>query len=266
MYALERRTRIPDRRCFVGVTARASEDHAGSGRGARLTIGLLPAVPRIFGFRTRPRFELWAPRCRARWCPDRSDAACRRVPRRRGQRCGSRRRPSACERRRDPCPGGTDPNHRSPRVAVAPSGRRLVRCAKGAKERIEAKRYASWPSRLESADVARSACVGRPSDVVCPHRVIENGKRNECAIPTKCFAEADHVGADVLLRGVMLVVCKRARVAYPLPALPRQRAEWAGAELNRRHADFQSAALPTELPARASVGCGTLRVSRGGGP
>ena len=26
--------------------------------------------------------------------------------------------------------------------------------------------------------------------------------------------------------------------------------EWAGAELNRRHTDFQSVALPTELPAR----------------
>ena len=25
--------------------------------------------------------------------------------------------------------------------------------------------------------------------------------------------------------------------------------EWAGAELNRRHEDFQSSALPTELPA-----------------
>ncbi len=33
-----------------------------------------------------------------------------------------------------------------------------------------------------------------------------------------------------------------------------RRGKWAGAELNRRHADFQSAALPTELPARASVG------------
>ena len=30
--------------------------------------------------------------------------------------------------------------------------------------------------------------------------------------------------------------------------------KWAGGELNSRHADFQSAALPTELPARASVG------------
>ena len=27
---------------------------------------------------------------------------------------------------------------------------------------------------------------------------------------------------------------------------------WAGAELNRRHEDFQSSALPTELPARRS--------------
>ena len=29
----------------------------------------------------------------------------------------------------------------------------------------------------------------------------------------------------------------------------RVRAKWAGAELNRRHQDFQSCALPTELPA-----------------
>ncbi len=26
---------------------------------------------------------------------------------------------------------------------------------------------------------------------------------------------------------------------------------WAGAELNRRHEDFQSSALPTELPAHS---------------
>jgi hypothetical protein len=26
--------------------------------------------------------------------------------------------------------------------------------------------------------------------------------------------------------------------------------KWAGAELNRRHTDFQSVALPTELPTR----------------
>ena len=37
----------------------------------------------------------------------------------------------------------------------------------------------------------------------------------------------------------------------------RVKAEWAGAESNRRHQDFQSCALPTELPARrrnATVG------------
>ena len=28
--------------------------------------------------------------------------------------------------------------------------------------------------------------------------------------------------------------------------------KWAGAELNRRHTDFQSVALPTELPTRKS--------------
>ena len=28
---------------------------------------------------------------------------------------------------------------------------------------------------------------------------------------------------------------------------------WAGAELNRRHRDFQSRALPTELPARIAL-------------
>jgi hypothetical protein len=30
------------------------------------------------------------------------------------------------------------------------------------------------------------------------------------------------------------------------------RAEWLGTESNRRHADFQSAALPTELPSRST--------------
>jgi hypothetical protein len=32
--------------------------------------------------------------------------------------------------------------------------------------------------------------------------------------------------------------------------LGRRRGEWPGRELNPRHADFQSAALPTELPGR----------------
>jgi hypothetical protein len=29
--------------------------------------------------------------------------------------------------------------------------------------------------------------------------------------------------------------------------------QWAGADLNRRHTDFQSVALPTELPARQDL-------------
>ena len=33
--------------------------------------------------------------------------------------------------------------------------------------------------------------------------------------------------------------------------LPMKTAAWLGAESNRRHADFQSAALPTELPSRS---------------
>src|ERR671916_487783 len=32
--------------------------------------------------------------------------------------------------------------------------------------------------------------------------------------------------------------------------------EWPGRELNPRHADFQSAALPTELPGRGAVNIG----------
>jgi hypothetical protein len=39
--------------------------------------------------------------------------------------------------------------------------------------------------------------------------------------------------------------------------------EWAGAELNRRHTDFQSVALPAELPARTMSGkTGKLANSR----
>ncbi len=37
-----------------------------------------------------------------------------------------------------------------------------------------------------------------------------------------------------------------------IPAV-RRGSKWAGAESNRRHADFQSAALPPELPARESA-------------
>ena len=34
-----------------------------------------------------------------------------------------------------------------------------------------------------------------------------------------------------------------------LAALGMEKNKWAGADLNRRHTDFQSVALPTELPA-----------------
>lgn len=34
------------------------------------------------------------------------------------------------------------------------------------------------------------------------------------------------------------------------PPFPRLKLNWAEADLNRRHTDFQSVALPTELPAR----------------
>src|SRR5438128_6891916 len=49
------------------------------------------------------------------------------------------------------------------------------------------------------------------------------------------------------------------------------RGEWPGAESNCRHADFQSAALPTELPGRAMqqknlAGCVGRRECRGGRP
>src|SRR2546430_2423207 len=44
----------------------------------------------------------------------------------------------------------------------------------------------------------------------------------------------------------------------PRPSLvgggTRWGSQWPGAESNRRHADFQSAALPTELPGRAYAG------------
>ena len=38
--------------------------------------------------------------------------------------------------------------------------------------------------------------------------------------------------------------------------------QWLGTESNRRHADFQSAALPTELPSRPTVWTGQLTQSR----
>jgi hypothetical protein len=40
------------------------------------------------------------------------------------------------------------------------------------------------------------------------------------------------------------------------------RLEWLGTESNRRHADFQSAALPTELPSR-HCNCGRAINSNG---
>jgi hypothetical protein len=39
------------------------------------------------------------------------------------------------------------------------------------------------------------------------------------------------------------------KAAFPRD-LPMKKEVWLGAESNRRHADFQSAALPTELPSR----------------
>ena len=40
--------------------------------------------------------------------------------------------------------------------------------------------------------------------------------------------------------------------------------KWAGSELNTRHRDFQSLALPTELPAHATVRPGSLAARRRG--
>src|SRR5437879_5692632 len=45
-----------------------------------------------------------------------------------------------------------------------------------------------------------------------------------------------------------------ARVQDPIRRFNSLRCKWPGAELNRRHADFQSAALPTELPGRGCAG------------
>ena len=39
------------------------------------------------------------------------------------------------------------------------------------------------------------------------------------------------------------------RLVFPR-ILPMKTAAWLGAESNRRHVDFQSTALPTELPSR----------------
>ncbi len=41
-------------------------------------------------------------------------------------------------------------------------------------------------------------------------------------------------------------------VRHPCGLFKKTRSEWAEADLNRRHTDFQSVALPTELPARAT--------------
>ena len=44
---------------------------------------------------------------------------------------------------------------------------------------------------------------------------------------------------------------RRNSVKFPLLIFPDGSEWWLGTESNRRHADFQSAALPTELPSRS---------------
>jgi hypothetical protein len=39
-------------------------------------------------------------------------------------------------------------------------------------------------------------------------------------------------------------------ISVDISTLKKPSYEWAGADSNRRHTDFQSVALPTELPAR----------------
>src|SRR5437588_10471838 len=63
--------------------------------------------------------------------------------------------------------------------------------------------------------------------------------------------------AGAMVRAVMALSLSRSESSLrtaPLAPKARARGEvgpWPGAESNCRHADFQSAALPTELPGRA---------------
>ena len=48
-------------------------------------------------------------------------------------------------------------------------------------------------------------------------------------------------------------LCETGALGSDKDSLSLNDNEWAGADLNRRHTDFQSVALPTELPARNAL-------------
>src|SRR5262245_52253347 len=78
-------------------------------------------------------------------------------------------------------------------------------------------------------------------------------------IPTKCPAACDHARTNVnakLLIALFLLVFRRVRTSANTMWCP-------GAESNHRHHDFQSCALPTELPGRRAGPDGLLSKARG---
>ena len=49
-----------------------------------------------------------------------------------------------------------------------------------------------------------------------------------------------------------------------LSEVDREKEKWSGADLNRRHADFQSTALPTELPDQRRLSLNSTAVTDSG--
>src|SRR5262249_43872763 len=83
--------------------------------------------------------------------------------------------------------------------------------------------------------------------------------------PESCPRADTRESAEELCRPIARQSCPKV-VTIPRRPLSSRTSflEWLGPESNRRHADFQSAALPTELPSRddadrGAVGCSLCR-------
>ena len=80
--------------------------------------------------------------------------------------------------------------------------------------------------------------------------------RTRVRFPKSCLPVDTRESVEKLSRPIVRQSCPTVETT-PHPPLSSRTSfvEWLGAESNRRHVDFQSTALPTELPSRDDADC-----------